>query len=239
MRSVKYRGDVAKLLMEMENLNIHARVTGIAWRKRIEEILTVEALRRLSHREYVHDAEWLEAVSTVTRAEEDFKEGKDLRGGGPSSTTRGETRKFEDSKPTVPAKRVKKQYTAKEKADYQKKKAGERKVKKEGSVAMAGEIKQKVWAEAHHSVDQKVVDKPKADNQGTQCGMKNHAWQYCRKPIQVLAVYRGQFKPKRQSAFSPKRRPQVATVAVDGQGESAKLGVQRPPAWAFEDDEIL
>jgi len=30
MRSVKYRGDVAKSLMEMENLNIHARVTGIA-----------------------------------------------------------------------------------------------------------------------------------------------------------------------------------------------------------------
>jgi len=38
---------------------------------------------------------------------------------------RGEKRKFEDSKPTVPAKPVKKQYTAKEKADYQKKKAGE------------------------------------------------------------------------------------------------------------------
>jgi len=28
MGSVKYRGDVAKFLMEMENLNIHARVTA-------------------------------------------------------------------------------------------------------------------------------------------------------------------------------------------------------------------
>jgi len=87
MGSVKYRGDVAKFLMVMENLNIHARVTGIAGRKMIEDELPVEALRRLSHREYVHDGEWLEAVRTVTRAEEDFKERKDLGGGRPSGTT--------------------------------------------------------------------------------------------------------------------------------------------------------
>jgi len=78
MGSVKYRGDVAKSLLEIENLNIHARVTGIAWRKRIQDELPVEALRQLSHREYVQDREWLEAVKTVTRAEEDFKERKEL-----------------------------------------------------------------------------------------------------------------------------------------------------------------
>jgi len=44
MGSVKYGGDVAKFLMEMENLNIHTRVTGIAWRKMIEDELPVEAL---------------------------------------------------------------------------------------------------------------------------------------------------------------------------------------------------
>jgi len=179
MGSVKYRGDVAKFVMEMENLNIHARVTGIAGRKMIEDELPVEALRRLSHREYVDHGEWLEAVRTVTRAEEDFKETKDLQGGGPSGATRGEKRKFEDSKPTVTAKRVKRQYTAKEKADYQKRKAGERKGKKEGSVAPAEEVKHKVWAEAHQGVDQKVVDKRKSDNESRRCGMKNHTWKYC------------------------------------------------------------
>ena len=95
MGSVKYRGDVAKFLIEIENLKIHPRVTGIAWRKMIEDELPVEALRRLSHREYVDDGEWLEAVRTVTRAEEDFKEIKDLRGGGPSGATQDEKRKFE------------------------------------------------------------------------------------------------------------------------------------------------
>jgi len=239
MGSVKYRGDVAKFFMDMQNLNIHARVTRIAWRKMIEDELPIEALRRLSHKEYVDDGEWLEAVRTVTRAEEDFKERKDLRGGGPCGTTRGEKRKFEDSKPTIGAKRVKKQDTATQKAAYQKKKAGERKVKKEGSVAPKGEVRHTVWSEAHQGVDQKVVDKRKSDNECTRCGMKNHTWKYCRKPIQVSAIYRGQSKPKRQPAFAQKRRHQVATVAVEGQGESSRRAVQRPPAWTFEDDDIL
>jgi len=239
MGSVKYHSDVAKFLIEMENLNITARVTGIAWRKMIEDQIPIEPFRRLSPREYVDDGEWLEAVRTVTRAEEDFKKRKDLRGGGPSGMTRGDKRKFEDWKPMVAAKRVKKQYTATEKAAYKKKKAGERKVKKERSVAPTGEVRHTVWSEGHQGVDQKVVDKRKSDNECTRCGMRNHLWKHCQKPIQVSAVSRGQSKPKQPSAFAPKRRPQVATVAVDGKGESSKRAVQRPPAWAFNDDDIL
>jgi len=190
--------------MEMENLNIHARVTGITCRKMIEDKLPLEALRRLSHREYVDYGEWLEAVRTVSRAEEDSKERKDLRGGSPSGTTRVEKRKFKDSKPTIAAKRIKKEYTATEQAPYQKKKAGETKVKQEGSVAPKAEVRHTVWSEAHQGVDQKVVDKRKSHKECTQCGMKNHTWKYCRKPIQVSAIYGGQSKPKRQCAFAPK-----------------------------------
>ena len=139
----------------------------------------------------------------------------------------------------VSAKGLKKEYTAKEKADYQKKNAGERKVKKDGSVALAGEVQQRVRADAHQGVNQKVVDKRKSDNECTRCAMKNNAWKHGRKPIQVSAECGGQVKPKRQSAFGPKRRPQGATVAVDSRGESPTPAVQRPPAWAFEGDEIL
>jgi len=139
----------------------------------------------------------------------------------------------------IAAKRVKKQDTASQKAVYQKKKAGERKVKKEGSLAAAAEVKQTVWAEVHKGVHQKVVDKPKSDNECTRCGMKKQPWKYCRKLVQVSAVYRGQAKPKQQSTFAPKPGPQVATVALDGLGESSRRAVQRPPAWAFDDDDIL
>jgi len=58
----------------------------------------------------------------------------------------------------------------------QKKKPGERKVKKEGSVVRAGEVKHAVWADTHKGVDQKVVDKGKSDNECTRCGMNNYAW---------------------------------------------------------------
>ena len=120
----------------------------------------------------------MEAVKTVTRAEENFKEQKSLRGGGPSGVTRGENRKFKDSRPPVAAKGVQKQYSAKEKVDYKARKAGERKMKKEGWVGPTREVKHPVWAEAHKSVDQKVLDKRKKDNECTRCGMINHTWKF-------------------------------------------------------------
>jgi len=59
-----------------------------------------------------------------------------------------------------------------------------------------GEVKHTVWAEAHQVIYLKVFDKRKSDNESMRCGMKSCAWKYCRKPVQVSAVYRGQSKPK-------------------------------------------
>ena len=181
----------------------------------------------------------LEAVRTITQAEEDFKERKGLGGGGPSGARRGKKWKFTVSTTSVTAKCVKKQYTSKAKVDYKGKKAGERRVKKEGAVAPAGEVTHTVWAEAHKGVDQKVVDQRKSDKVCTQFGLRSHAWKYGRKPVRVSVVYRGPAKLKRQALLALRQCPQVATVALDGQGESSRRVVRRPPAWAFEDDKIL
>ena len=67
---------------------------------------------------------------------------------------------------------------AKEKAYYEGKKANERKVKKEGSVAPRGEVKHAVWAEAHKGVIEKLVEQQKSGNECRGCRMKNHAWKY-------------------------------------------------------------
>ena len=115
----------------------------------------------------------------------------------------------------------------------------ERKVKKEGSLAPMGEVKHTVWADAHLNIKQEVVDKRKKDKECTQCGMDHHTWKYCRKQVKVSAIQRGPPKPKRQFTPCPKRRPQVATVAARSERESSRRAAQRPPAWAFEDDEIL
>jgi len=45
MTFVKYRGDIAKFLLEMENLNIHHRGTRIAWREMIEDEIRQHALQ--------------------------------------------------------------------------------------------------------------------------------------------------------------------------------------------------
>jgi len=94
------------------------------------------------------------------------------------------------------AKGEKGQYSAKKKVDYKAKKAGKRKVKKEGSVAPTREVKHMVGAEAHEGLNHKVVDKRKKDNKCTRCGINNHPGKFGRRPLQVLAVDRGQAQPK-------------------------------------------
>ena len=70
MELVKYQGDIEKYLLELENLNIQAQVTGITWRYMVEKRLPLEALRRLSNQEYGSDPEWLAAIRTVTKAKQ-------------------------------------------------------------------------------------------------------------------------------------------------------------------------
>jgi hypothetical protein len=74
MDKVTYVGDVEKYLLTLENLNIKAEVTGIAWRTMVERRLPLEALRRLSLQKYELDSDWLAAVREATKNEEAFKE---------------------------------------------------------------------------------------------------------------------------------------------------------------------
>jgi len=78
---------------------------------------------------------------------------------------KGRKRQFVDLKPMTSAKRVKKEYAAKEKANYKAMKAVERKGKKEGWVALKGEVKHTMWDEAHEGLNQKCVDRRKNDNE--------------------------------------------------------------------------
>jgi len=74
MHQVKYKGDLGKYLVDLENHNILAQVTGIAWQSMVEKLLQLEALRCLSNQEYRSDSEWLAAIRTVTKVEAAVKE---------------------------------------------------------------------------------------------------------------------------------------------------------------------
>ena len=46
MEKVQYDADIKKYLLTLENLNIDAEMTGVAWRHMIEKRLPIEARRQ-------------------------------------------------------------------------------------------------------------------------------------------------------------------------------------------------
>ena len=66
MIKVRYKGDIDQFLLEIENWNVKARVTAVAFRKMIDDQIPDEAVR------------------TASKAEEDFVEGRRLRHGDSS-----------------------------------------------------------------------------------------------------------------------------------------------------------
>ena len=94
MMKVRYRGDIDRFLLEIENWNVKARVTGVACRKMIDDQIPEEAVRRKSMMDPIADhREWLEAVRTVSKAEDDFVEGRKLRHGDSSGSASSGKRK--------------------------------------------------------------------------------------------------------------------------------------------------
>src|SRR6266404_8217191 len=100
MEKVKYDGNIEKYLLDLENLNIEAEVTGIAWRTLVERRLPIEARRRWSHKKFDLDSEFIEAVRNCTKAEESFKEqlglGRNEEPRKDKEWGRGEKRKSND-----------------------------------------------------------------------------------------------------------------------------------------------
>ena len=91
----------------------------------IDDEIPDEAVRRISMMDLIaDDREWLEAVRTASKAEEDFVEGRKLQPGDSSGSASSGKRKRDEPRVVV----VKKpKYTAKEKRVFQAKKKEEKK----------------------------------------------------------------------------------------------------------------
>ena len=78
---IRYNGDIDEFLQQIENKNNRAKVTGIAFRKIVEDQVPEEAIRRMSmQQEYIDDREWLEALRKVVKDEEDLQGPRKLKG---------------------------------------------------------------------------------------------------------------------------------------------------------------
>ena len=78
---IKYKGDIYEFLQKIESKNNRAKVTGIAFRKIVENEVPEEAIRHMSmQEEYIDDREWLEALRKAVKDEEDFQQRRKLKG---------------------------------------------------------------------------------------------------------------------------------------------------------------
>ena len=234
MIKVRYKGDIDQFLLEIENWNVKARVTGVAFRKMIVDQIPDEAVRTMSMMDPIaDDREWLEAVTTASKAEEDLVEGRKLRHGDSSGSASSGTRKRNE--PTVTTAK-KPKYTAKEKRVYQARKKEEPAAKKQA--APRQEIMHRVWADAHTRIDQKEIDELKAEKQCTQCTLTKHGWKHCKKEIRISTIQRRPLKLPVGCSKPPRpRKPRVAAVADDSRGDSWQQTSQRRQAWTYMEDD--
>jgi len=237
MFKVRYKNVINQFLLEFENWNVKAKVTGIAFRKLITDQIPDEAVRRISmHQEYADDRVWTEALRQAVRDEEDFQEGKRLKDNNVSGSNSSGKRKRDEPIATKTTKKPK--YTAKEKRVYQAKKKKE-KVEK-GKAAPRQKIMHRVWADAHTGIDQNIVNERKAKGQCTRCTLTNHGWKHCQKEIRVNTIHRKSFKlPGGRSNHPTPRKLRVAAGAEDSRGETSRQASQRPLACTFMEDEEL
>jgi len=62
MDKIIYKGRINTYLLLLENLNIKAGFTGIAWRVKVESKVSQDILRRLSHFKFNDDDHWIEPL---------------------------------------------------------------------------------------------------------------------------------------------------------------------------------
>jgi len=121
MLEVRYKNDINQFLLEFENWNVEAKVTGIAFRKLIRDQIPDEAVPRMSmHREYADDRDWIEAPRQAVPDEEGFQEGKRLKDNNFSGLNSRGTMRRDEPRTAQTTKKLKD--TTKEKRVYQVKK---------------------------------------------------------------------------------------------------------------------
>ena len=180
---ISYKGVIDEFLQQIQSNNNRAKVTGLAFRKIVDDQVPEEAIRRMSmQQEYIDDREWLRALRKAVKDEEDLKERRKLKAN--SFGTVAQKRKAPEQA-TAMVKKPK--YTAKEKRVYHAAKKEEAKVKKE-TAAPRNKIIHRVWKTAQEGIDQKQIDERNAKGQCTRCTLNNHGWKHCEKEIRISAA---------------------------------------------------
>ena len=241
METVQYEVDIEKYLLTLENLNIDAKMTGVAWRHSIEKRLPIEARRRRAHKKVDLDSQFIKTVRNCTKAEQLFKEQLGLE----KSPEHPKDRKWGKSEPnksnialkdnrTKPAwNKIRKKYSPQDKKEN---------AEKRGQAAKGNnleETRDTDWAAALKNIQPEILQHRGRAGECTRCGMNIHAWKQCQRDWVVSPIT--QKKPfqtqKRDFSRFRSNRPQISrTLRVQPAPQQVNQ-IVRPKAWEMEMDE--
>ena len=190
MDKITYKGKIDTYLLLLENLNIKAGLSGIAWRVRVESKLPDEILRRLSYYKFDSDDEWMETLRRAGREEEELLERKRLlKPSTPHLPTpkrqrfgndKGFNTKFEKKGTDKTVNKQRKEYPSRWKATRT----------TSPKIGNTSKDEHTDWKSAHEGIPQDVVDKRKKENRCTRCNLDNHTWRKCRKSAVIATTIR-------------------------------------------------
>jgi len=221
MDRISYKGKIDTYLLLLDNLNIKAGLSAIAWRVRLERKLLQEILGRLSHFSSGTDEECMEILRKVGRQEEEHLE-------------RGKLTKLLTTPLAPPSKRKQEEPDKGFNTKYEKSgsdnKAGKGssrwKARRNNSAKNKNNTVAKYehtdWKKGHNGIKDDVVEKRKKEKRCTRCSMDNHTWRKCRKPILVAATFAYKNRGTPKQLF----KPRTSTLAV----HQLPHARQEPPA---------
>ena len=207
--SINYKGKIDTYLLLLENLNITAGLSGIAWRVRVESKLAQEILCRLSHLSFATDEEWIEILRKVGRQEEELLERGKLTKSLTTPHAPPPKRKREE-----PDKGFNTKYGKSGSDDKPGKGPSRWKAPRNNTLKNKNNTTTKDehtdWKKAQDGIKDDVVENRKREKRCTRCSMDNHPWRKCRKPILVTATlaYKNRGNPKQPF------KPRTSTLAV-------------------------
>jgi len=208
MDQIIYKGRIDTYLLLLENLNIKAGLTGIAWRVKVESKLPQNMLRRLSHFKFNDDDHCIETLREVGRQEEELLKRAKLSKSISTLHNPAPKRKREESEKGFNTKFKKKKENKPRKDNTSQWKSPQTTTAKRNGNNSKDEHTD--WKKAHEGIAEEVVEKRKREKQCTRCTRDNHTWRKCRKVIVVATTfaYRNKENPKNY------RKQHTSTLAV-------------------------
>jgi hypothetical protein len=208
MDKISYKGKIDTYLLLLENLNIKAGLTGIAWRVRVESKLPDEILRRLSYFKFANDDEWMETLREAGRQEEELLERRRLlKPSTPHTPLPKRKRDGNEKGFNTKFERKGDVYTDKQRKEYASRWKAVRSTPAKTGINSKNEHTD--WKKAHDGVPEDLVSKRKKENRCTRCNLDNHTWRKCRKQAVVATTFR---KENSKRKFQPKPRTSILAV---------------------------